>query len=176
MALDRCAADFSISGGKHLIDHAVELAYRHKDILKAIISKIIPEATSGESASMRRIILLCPDKSGKVSEVISYDTAPMHRATPSIDCDTTDVSTDNSVDSGGGMPDPDPREISIVSNYHLAPNSESIPSQDESTQESQDIPLNAEVPVDVPSEEVVEIPPSKIPGQEVSTEEIPNVY
>lgn len=161
-ALERCAADFSISGGKHLIDHAVELAYRHKDILKAIIGKIIPEATSGESASMRRIILLCPDKSGKVSEVISYDTAPMRNA-PAIDCtiEQEDMSNahiyeQSASDAGGGSPEPAPEINDVYQNYDLASISVSIPSQNESgTISESNVDVDSGTNPEVESTEVV---------------------
>lgn len=181
-ALDRCAEDISISGGKHLIEHAVELAYRHKDILKAIIGKIIPEATSGESASMRRIILLCPDKSGKVSEVISYDTTPVRNA-PVIDCAIDDSNAreqegmsnasehaQDVAEVGGGTPEPDPADIPVVFNYDLASNSVSIPSQIQSNNpEDSILAPNSESNDDdnFITGDVEEIVLDKIPCQEV---------
>lgn len=176
-AMDHCA----VTQGKHLIELAVELAYRHKDILKAILAKIIPEATSGESASMRRIILLCPDKSGKVSEVISYDTQPIVRPVLSTTIDgsssdnneyVTELCTDvdNSIDVGGGMPCPDPRDISGLSNITPAPISVSNPSQSESPVVS--LETNVET---TPSEILCQVIPDEY-GNDRGLEEMPSVY
>jgi hypothetical protein len=162
LALDRSAAE----NGKHLIDHAVDLAYKHKDILKAIISKIIPEATSGEAASMRRIILLCPDSNGRPAEVLSYSIDGFQsKKIISTSCPSTqtqkeckeggnafattqsnstlpsDFAAEDSAPSqdeaavymhtldGGGIHGRDVSCVPGLLNMHLAPKSESNPSQ-----------------------------------------------